>query len=363
MYTYFFLEIFLFCFFLLSESLKKQRFFFYISFLFVIIVFGLKGRTVGNDTLDYSGFFNQQGGIYGTSLYPTEEIEIGFGYYGRLLRILFSETSEIWPYFLTTSLIAFAPIFYLIRRYSVSKTLSILWFLLWNINIYMTNMRQILAMSFILWGCVLFLEKKKYWRILIVIFWTLGYFIHHTTLLMSLILIVLFVCSFTKNQYYGALFFSFLLGFVLDLFGAELMSTFMNFVLKYDPENEQLLRYSGTFGEATKSLTNVFAKIIPAVFIVHFSNKTEINSIFMKSFIFATIFYCVFGSLNIVFRISALFWVLGFCGIFPGEMKKNNGVYSIFIVITILYIIQSFNVYVNWPLNQSTLLPYYFFWE
>jgi len=368
MSIYFFIEFVIFICFLFSfkkSQSQEKRLFYIAAFLFLFIEI-FRSSVVGNDSPLYANFFSMKNLVgYGTVDKPDSTMEIGIVYYGHVLRYLFLNTNWYVPYFIFNAVFIFTPIFYLLNKHSSNKSLSLLWFMIiihsGLLVGYFAMLRQLLGMSFLMYGYILFENRVKFWQLWLPICWGVAMIFHNSIVIMEVILFGLYFASGTKYIYYSAITVALIIRFLVFNYANSLFNILMIYTERFDSES-RILRYQDNFGETSSSLPNLFLLALTGYVFVYFSKKNELHSFFLKCFIFAICIFIMMDSIHMVNRLSSLFFVFGLCGAIPVAIKKNKSIFYITIFISLLFLIQVFIGYNNWPKTDSTL-PYYFMWE
>lgn len=197
------------------------------SFLFVCLL-ALRKDTVGADTISYVEFFKYEAGGY-SLLYEAGLMEPGLPYYNMILRTICNDSVY---YLFCNAIISLAPIYFLIKKYSINKNLSLCFFFAGSSYvIYFVALRQILGISFILWGVYILLsDNKRKWLYFIILTFIGGIF-HQTSILFSILLII---CYFLPTLKRNFLVTTLVLAMCLNLFaGASLYRLFFETVKDY----------------------------------------------------------------------------------------------------------------------------------
>lgn len=186
---------------------------FYISCWVTFLFIALRAKSVGADTEDYVNFFTGMTKQYNSDQRELEPLLLIYN--GILQRI---SRNGVF-YLVMNTLCSLWPVYYIIKKYSFNPILSIiLFFILGLYGTYFVALRQILSISLILIGFILFQKNEnKYlkWGYFL-LFSVLAYFMHTTALPVSLIFICVFLWKeFSKKISVILIISSFLLGYIL----------------------------------------------------------------------------------------------------------------------------------------------------
>jgi hypothetical protein len=329
-------------------------------------IYLFRSRYVGNDSYGYAGFFSGiDVGGYGSIDAPDETMEGGIVYFGKILRIIFLNSDSYIPYFIFSTIFFFTPIVYLINKHSYNKALSLLWFMTiihsGLLVLYFSMFRQLLAMSFVMYGYILYENRIKYWKGLLPACFLIAILFHNTIVFMEVILLLLYFIRGRKNIFYIAIAMGLLIRLVLSSFSTELFSAFMDYIQIFDRES-RILKYEDSYGETSQSVYSIILLAISACIFVYFSNQKEVNSIYLKCYVFATCIYFILDGTFMINRLSSIFWVIGLCGAIPYAIKRNKKLFLLTVFISVTFLLQAFLGYEKWPKMDSTV-PYYFMWE
>lgn len=189
MYIYILLIILIFLLYFIikpNKSQKKKKNFIVSCFFLIIIISAFRGISVSKDTSQYCRAFSN---IASQSLelsFENYRFEIGFIIFCKILGMISNEPQIL---IIVTSIIIFGAVGKFIYNNSENSLLSILIFIFLNyFFMYMSAMRQALAIAIILYGYDTFLKNNKKFKFVIsVLFASL----FHVTSLVVLIFLVL----------------------------------------------------------------------------------------------------------------------------------------------------------------------------
>lgn len=351
---------------------------YYFNCFLIICLVGLRGYDIGSvDTLNYVRFFLGKQKDYHLT---DKDIEIGLSIFNGIFKP-FIKTG--WLYLFIVAIISLTPLFYLIKKKSPNQHFSILllFLVLGNIiSIYFICMRQVLGMSFLLWGIIIWLNKPKYYPLYYIIFLLVGWFFHSVIILPGILFIILFYFNISRTIYAGIALISFFIG-VSGIFND--FSIFL-FIFSYSGGLLDLLSNYATseFTGSTGYLYPTF-KTILCLLICLVCSKQDYSHVFSKMFLVGVALSNSFLTFHEMYRLAGLFTVVGVVPIsamctslFSKHVYKidkivNNTVIKILRFILIAIVMYSYCNYYesNMKLqnklteNNGTLIPYSFFWE
>lgn len=356
---------------------RMRRLYYFNCFLIICFV-GLRGYDIGSvDTLNYVRFFLGQQKDYHIT---DKDIEIGLSIFNGIIKP-FIKTG--WLYLFIVAFISLFPLFYLIKEKSSNQHFSILllFLVLGNIiSLYFICMRQVLGMSLLLWGIIIWLNKPKYYRLYYIIFLVLGWFFHSVIILPGVLFIILFYFNISRKIYAGIAVLSFFIG-ILGVF--DDFSMFM-FLFSYSGglldllSNYATIEFKGSAGYLYPTFRTILCLLICFV-----CSKKDYSHIFSKMFLVGVVLSNTFLTFQEMYRLAGLFTVFGVIPISAmatslfGKYIYNTDkivrfqIIKIFRFLLIAIVVYSYCNYYesNMKLqnklteNNATLIPYYFFWE
>lgn len=164
---------------------------------FMIAISALRAMSVGDDTNTYCGIYNNIAPFGETNFkyYFTQEYECGFVFICSLLKTFGLSFS---CFLFVCAIFSLCAVFYFIRKSSKNSYLSL--FLYIALGCFAQNMnliRQILALSFVLFGVCLLQNKKPIWA---AILFLVGV-VFHKSCVFCLIAIALYYLPYRKNLF------------------------------------------------------------------------------------------------------------------------------------------------------------------
>lgn len=174
-----------------SVKLKNRLTLFAIFPMFVIFV--LRYKHIGADTIGYVEFFEKKIGEYSFSELLSQDLmrtEIGYRLYVKIISLF---TSNYTVYFLINAIVIFGTLLHFAKKYTDNP--FIFFFLFMTLGMYSfieTGLRQTLAMMICLWA-VDFIKDKKLVRFVLLVI--LAQFFHKS----ALIFLIAYPLSFIKR--------------------------------------------------------------------------------------------------------------------------------------------------------------------
>lgn len=350
---------------------------FVVSSIIIIVLLGLHDGTgdphgYGYDYPEYLNFFKGIPGAYGSVENPnTYELEWPYFYICKILR-LFGERDFI--YIFGFSLLVNIPFLIMVKKYSKNASLSIMWlFVIQNTTIHRivnTAHRQMVAHAFFMIALLLFLtldrtlpwkiNKSKYIIIIAcLIVAVLGHSSSYFVLPIMIALILLPEIS-KRNQL--------IVVSVSLIVGVFLYETFLNqftelmFLLGDIEEIQRSTHYlvDDVYDTNKASLNALLPQTLMTLSVVYFSNKEELNSIFTKCLVWATVLVNLFFSVPLISRSLTTFWIIAIAGCIPIAFRNNK---KARMVMTVLMMMQIYLAYKAYILPSFRMLPFHFIWE
>jgi len=346
----------------------RNQYYFYISSIIVFCFIAFRAPVIGADTYDYVKYFIGKQTYYSSD--DDRPLELLFLLYNWMLH-LFTHNGVI--YLMINTLLTFAPIYYLIKKYSLNKPMSILLFFLLGYHvIYFVALRQIIAISFNLLSIIFVLEKRKHYWWWFGFFSIISYLFHTSSVIVILIYLLTYIIAIKKRYYFFiAIIFSVITGFFLERY------SYLNiFSLLLTPNISAFDRISFYLGNDYYSLANSPLNIalrtsLIGLFVFSALNKHVLNNWLSKIYLSSLIFYNLFHSFPLISRFNIAFSIMSiivFTWVFGMEYKKNKKaqhLINVMVIVIILYMTRSFIIdCINPDLKNSTRMhPYYWFFE
>jgi len=372
------------------------------------LVFGLRGRDVGNDTPGYADFIEDIYGFYGSVSVPNEGLEEGFVYIIRFLTFFTSSYTLIFSLFAALLFIA-------INKIYIKNGTSPLWGMLilmligTNWNIMMVAFRQSIAMIFMLFALLLMdklygieinslIRLKRFWIAMLLVIISMT--IHRTMIIIYPILAILFFFRIGKRLAYLMIIGSFILSFMLsDLIAVGIDFFLVNLEGASESEGMEALaeRYQNDYGANRMSLVGQLIWAVPGLLAVYYydynnndaentvdeynrddnlpedtpvvidveSRETlnkQTNYFYLNCLIVSVCIYLIFQQSSMVTRINLIFIILGFSSIIPEKARYSLPLFYFYILYTLMLFIRAYIGATIW-FENDTSIPYKFFWE
>ena len=355
------------------KSRQKSNLTISIAVAFVFVAF--RAPVVGADTWNYVRYLTGERYFYNDD---PRELEFLFIWYRTIVNDI---TDSRLVVMLINTIVSFTPVLYLIKKYSLNASLSLLlFFYLGCTNLYFVGLRQILGFSFILWA-LLYIQytsdnKEKKMKILytmgILLFAiTIAYNFHTSNIIYGVIIIcAIFIplkSKFVALMIIGG---SAVIGLVLSLFD---VLSFFNYLYLADLESTE--RLSGyLLNEDMKDVVPLFL-LFRLTFLSSFTiiciDEKKVNHLFTKLFVFGVVVFNLLYSVPMIDRFLPIFllfgcvvftWIFGENYIKHKEMRFRT---NLICVLIVLYLTRSAFIGLNiWdPKSEDRMHPYYFFFQ
>lgn len=376
MCIYLYFDIILFAMVLLYNNRNAKQLYF-VSAIILIILLGLHDGTgdpkgYGYDYPDYLNFYKGAPSMYGSVDSPhSYELEWPYYYFCKILR-LFGKWDFL--YIISLCLLVQLPFLIMVKRYSPNAPLSILWiFLIQNTNIHLfvnTAHRQMVAHAFFMIALLLFLtidrslpwktNKSKYIIIITcLVIAVLGHSSSYFVLPIMIALILLPEIS-KRNQL--------IVVSASLIVGVFLYKTFLNqftqlmFLLGDIEEIQRSTHYlaDDVYDSNNASLNALLPQTLMTISVVYFSNKEELNSIFTKCLVWATVLVNIFFSVPLISRSLTTFWIIAIAGCIPIAFRNNKKARMVMTVLMMMQIYLAYKAYIQ---PSFRMLPFHFIWE
>ena len=330
----------------------------------VFIFIAFRAPVVGAGTWDYYRYATGIRNFYNAD---SRELEPLYQLYNNLFR----KYCPIGIVFMSVNtIIIFAPIRYILKKYCKYKTCSVLtFFLIYNFSPFFVALRQILALSIILWGVIWIIEDRKYKWTVFVSLSVIAWFMHTTAAIVAaLFLFAYFIPIRLRIISIAAISVSAIIGVILGKF--NVLDTF-GFIASYDLnvierislylENQEL--------KDSLSLNIVLRTSVIALLVFCFLDDKQINHWFSKIYLLGVILFNLFCSVPMVNRMimaNTLFVIFVFPWLLENKYSpQRNRLLKILLLVVILYFTRSYiltNTYYDLK-SEQRMNPYYFFFE
>lgn len=350
-----------------SKGNREKKFIWavWITFLFL----GLRACVVGADTYNYTR------GFLGQNFYKGEDIEPLYNIlYVRTLSMILQKKEF---FILANTFFSLFPLYLLIKKYSLNKSLSILWFFIFDIYYsYFVALRQILAISILILGVIYLNESRRYKWPVFTLCSLIAYGFHTSSLIASFIfLIVYFVKIESRKNILILIIASALFGIILQAFQfQEIFNLYlsMNSDLTTDRLNEYMINAEHILNVSqTSGYIYLLRYSWLGLFIFYFIDEERLNHWFSKVFLCSIILYNLFYNVDMIARINLSFYLMSIVVItwaFGDRYNlkiKRHKIFKIIPFLVFLWFVQAYiRSHINYDLNNADRMhPYYFFWE
>lgn len=367
-----------------QSSIKVKNRLLWISIILWILVFGLRGYYVGNDTPGYAQFFSGirylRSTSYGTVETPNETLEPGFLFIANILHILSDNPTIIFLIHATLLFIVWG--LYLKKNNPQNALWCLLIFFVMNsgqiINL-MVALRQSLSVCFLVLGVYIYennknliynTAKRKWYAnksiLISIILILFAITIHRTSILIFPIIILLFFIKIPRNIAYISITCCSIISIILPNFYSTFFDMILSSIISIEDEKVALLgtRYADSFSNANvHNLIFLLSRPIIAMLLIYHLDKRQLSSIAYNCLVVSTIISSILNQSSMMSRLVLVFTVLASSVFIPNTIIKNKKLRIIFILITVLYLFKSYQTFSNWDTKNETCLPYHFVWE
>ena len=338
------------------------------AFVVAFVFFAFRAPVVGADTWNYVRYLTGERNFYNYDPRPLEPLFVVYR------EILCSFTSSRFVVMVVNTVVTFAPLYYITKKYSLNPPLTILFFcFLGGLSVYFVGLRQVIALSLLFLFLNYWLENKGHYIKKIVVFTACtvsAYFFHTSTILYAFIFLLSLI-PFTINRfvYIVLIIGSALIGMVLAEFD---VLNFFSIILQLEfssvdrldgyLENEEL--------KDPQSLNILLRFAVFALVIYFYIGKEKLSHPFAKLFLFEVIVYNFLHSVPMIGRICNPLSIFGAI-IFTWTMDKYarktiaQRYLNIIISLIILYYLRVQIIDLsNWnKSDEGRMHPYYFVFE
>lgn len=366
----------------IAHKMSRQsisRWFVFVCILWVLI-FGLRGYGVGNDTPGYSNFFQNKNIGYDDygNVTKGSDMEPGFIFIARIIKFI-ADSPTIFFTVLAIWLFYFIYKIYFIVCGS-QRSLGSLLVIFIIANSFVTLMvatRQSAAICVLLTGIYILLKNKgtyrgswkdviRSWKLLaglIIIASTV--LIHKSFILLVPIMLLAYFLKFKKRTMYImigtslvlSLFFMRELGQLFNSFFVFFGNAEISFV------NTNIMEiYGQNFGGNNQKIITFIAWVTPLILTIYLSDKRQYKTFFFNCYVFSVCFFMLFSTSYLIERINTPLVLLGFTQFMPAIVNKSPKWRTVYLFFIFLMLANAFIRYSNWPSTDSCI-PYYFFWE
>lgn len=338
------------------------------SLILAFVFFAFRAPVVGADTWNYVRYLTGERNFYNSDI---RELEVAFVIYREIISKL---TSSRFVVMVLNTILSMAPLYYIVKRYSLNVPLTILMFCYMNsLSVYFVGLRQVLAISCLLTAFIYTYEHKlkKYKQIIIggltVMF---AYSLHTSSALYALIYITaLFIPGGSKKNYIIIILLSALGGFLTDTFN---ISDMFSYYLYLDVSATERLNGYFEMELINEAPLYVIAQTsIIAAFVFYAMDEEKIKHPFCKIYIAGIVIYNLFYTVPMIHRIVPPLIMFGsilvtwcFDREYYIKLQKRKTI-NIILVLMLLYLTRAnINDCINYDVyNSGRMHPYYFFFQ
>lgn len=330
----------------------------------VFIFIAFRAPVVGADTWDYYRYATGITNFYNAD---SRDLEPLFQLYNDFFR----KYCAIGIVFMSVNtIIIFAPIRYILKKYCKYKTFGVLtFFLIYNFSPFFVALRQILSLSIILWGVIWVIENRKYKWIVFIALSVIAWFMHTTAAVVTaLFFVTYFIPLRLRMVPIAAICISAIVGVILGKF--NILDAF-GVIASFDLS--AIERISGYLENQelkdSLPLNIVLRTSVIALLIFYFLDDKQINHWFSKIYLLGVVLFNLFCSVPMINRMimaNTLFVIFVFPWLLENKyLPRQNRLFKTLLLVIILYFTRSYiitNTY--YDLNsEQRMHPYYFFFE
>ena len=272
-------------------------------------------------------------------------------------------------------MVTLSPLYVLIKKYSNNRELSILCFFIFDLYIsYFVALRQILGISFLLWG-VYFVVKNNRRKWVYYGFFSLIAFGFHKSMIIPSILyaIVYFLQMPSRNIVVMTILLTGTFGIVLNSFDVlKLFNAFLNLNLGLTTDRlNEYMNDNHLMVGLSSGMIYKLRFVWLGCFVYYFMDERRLNHWFSKLFLISILLYNVFLNVDMIARMNLAFYIFSIV-VFPwsfGERFRSIYIRKKWVVIYPVLIFAWFTQayvrsHIDYNLNNvDRMHPYCFFWE
>ncbi len=284
---------------LLVDRYDKFKFVGNLLVVILILLVGLRGITVGEDTANYVN-----GYLYGMS----DRMEPFFKFFSTFCK---KHAFHVNTYLTLIAVMSIYPLWRFIKKESRNPGYSLLIYLTFSIMFYFqtfNTVRACFAIVFIFWGCFYLSKHRNKSAILCFSFVPM---IHYSSLLILLIILsVYFIHRFSYRFVLCSILLSIILGFAIDYLVSEYLILLGLAISQFSGEAAignyvQLLSESN---EASMGMIGMLSNMLPfSIFAILMYNRENAQSLYYKLYVIGTIIANLFISTPLFYRVSMFF--------------------------------------------------------
>ena len=344
---------------------SKSNLYFKIASLVVFIFVAFRAPVVGADTWNYYRYAIGVRNFYNVDDRDLEPLYL-------LYNSFFRDYCRVGLVFMViNAVLIFSPLYYILKKYVARKTFAVLaFFLFFDYSYYFVALRQLLALSIILWGVIYVIENRKQKWIVFALLSILAWFMHTTAAVVApLFIIAYFLPMKSRIWAITAIGATAVLGIILQSFK---ISDAFNILLSVNySATERVAGYLESFELNELSTLNITLRQSIIAFVAFsFISEDKVNHWFSKIYLIGICLHNLFISVPMINRMilaNMIFVIIVFSWSFDlirtnVKMKKVINVIMFVVVLyfTRVYIINQVGYDVQ---NTQRIHPYYFFFE
>lgn len=346
---------------------SKSKKYFSIASAIVFIFIAFRAPVVGADTWDY---YRYAMGIRNFYNYDDREIEPLYELYNSFFRN-YCRVGIV--FMVVNTIIIFSPFYYILKKYVKYRTFGVLsFFLFLDFSPFFVALRQILALSLIVWGTIFVLENRKRKWLVFVLLSVTAWFVHTTSSVVApLFLIAYFIPIKSRKIPIAAIILSAVIGVVLQSF--DILQAF-NFFLTINYEGaERLQGYLENQDLNDLSTLNItLRQSIIAIIAFSLIGKDKLNHWFSKIYLIGIILYNLFISVPMITRMvlsNTVFVIVVLPWVFENEKYKLimgfRQKVNIIMLLLVLYFSRAYMISnMDYDLDSlQRMHPYYLFFQ
>ncbi len=324
-----------------KQEKKLKKWMVILSVLPMFLLFVLRYKRVGADTIGYVKFFEEMKGISFAELYLDKEmrVELGYRLYAKLISLI---TDNYTVYFLFNGIIIFGSLYHFANRYV--KNPFVFFFLFVSLGTYSfveTGLRQSLAMAVCLWA-VDFVKNKKPIKFILTVL--LAYLFHKS----AIIFFMLYPLTLIKRYDWMILIYGILA--VVFVVGFSAFQGFFNELLGYNYEIEET-------GNGGIFMMLVLIIAVYSLYVTYDKKGEERVPQIVTHMAFLTVLFWVLRLVSRTAERISFYFIYGLAAYFSHALTNDKDKYeslakwAIIVVCLVLYIYRNMGV------------KYLFFWQ
>lgn len=346
---------------------SRSNRYFKIASAIVFAFIAFRAPVVGADTWNYYRFAT---GIRNFYNYDSRAPEPLYLLYNEFFR-RFCRVGVI--FMMVNTLLIFSPICYILKKYTKYKTFGILSFFLFiDYSVFFVALRQMLALSIILWGVIYVMEDRKQKWLTFIVLSVVAWFMH-TTVAVVTPLFILAYCIPIRNRFItiGIIIVSAIVGVVLQSF--NILQAFDFYLTLNYGGTERLTNYFENQELNDLATLNITLRAtILGVITFLFIDKEKINHWFSKIYLIGIFLFNLFISAPMIQRMvvaNMLFIIFVLPWVFESRKYintlKTRQLVNIIMLLLVMYFSRSYIINnTDYGLESTQRMhPYYFFFQ